>query len=366
MAWKKPSAASSHSSVVSPARADRIGPAASGQRSRTCSGVSRGNAGWRARPISRQLTISEPTFSTTGPSHSSRSASPSSRRRRGGSSHPIPGSSTWGPALAPLAEYVFPDQTGNQPVTTEVFDLEGEDSLPSGPFDLIIACHSVNELWKGRSDALERRAALLERATAELRPGGILLIVEPSAQATSIPALQLRDILLKGSSGLACAAPCPDSHPCPAIRAGEGRTCHSTWPWTPPSSVAALAAEAGLDRDSAKATWFALVKIAGGSGGRDPVTWTEDGETSVLSGRVVSEPLLNKAGRIRFIICAGKALAAISAPAASVEARAAGFFGLARGDCFRAEGLSRRPGELSFGFERESRLFPTFKAPEVL
>jgi hypothetical protein len=80
---------------------------------------------------------------------------------------------------------------------------------------------------------------------------------------------------------------------------------------------------------------------------------------------VISEPLLNKAGRIRFIVCAGECLATISAPASSPEAKAAGFLGLNRGDRFRAKGLSPRPGERNFGFEPGSSLTVEFRAPEV-
>ena len=290
-----------------------------------------------------------------------------------------------------LARDILPTRASRLAVSTRVFDLENEASLPSGPFDLVIACHSINELWKNRSDALERRAGLLERAAAELSDGGILLIIEPSASATAIPALELRDRLI-GASGLSgkpilrCLAPCPASLPCPALRAGEGRSCHSTWPWTPPPAIAALATEAGLDRDSAKATWFALAKstsLEGGEEGRQNGGTRDDGTlnllaaagseinavTDCLAGRVVSEPLLNKAGRIRYIVCAGDGLSTISAPSASattISAAGSGFLGLRRGDCFRACGLSRRPGERSFGFDSGSRIDITFKTPELL
>jgi hypothetical protein len=81
---------------------------------------------------------------------------------------------------------------------------------------------------------------------------------------------------------------------------------------------------------------------------------------------VISEPLLNKAGRIRFIVCAGDGLATISAPSTAASASVEAFLGLRRGDVFRAAGLSPRPGERSFGFEPGSSLAVEFRAPEVL
>ena len=263
------------------------------------------------------------------------------------------------------------------PVSTCSFDLEGGGSLPEGPFDLVVACHCVNELWKGRLDALDRSADLLMRAADRLSDGGILLVVEPSAAVTAIPALQLRDRLIGADGGrpdLACVAPCPGSMPCPALAAGEGRSCHSTWEWSPPREIAILAAEAGLDRDSAKATWFALAKTGAGrsaAGGKSPGGRLQAaghggaGQGSTLSGRVVSEPLLNKAGRIRFIVCAQEGLATVSAPSTAANAAVEAFLGLSRGDCFRAEGLAPRPGERNFGFELESTLAVEFRAPEV-
>ena len=202
--------------------------------------------------------------------------------------------------------------------------------------------------------------------------------MEPSASATAIPALMLRDRLIRtgGKAGLACVAPCPASLPCPALVAGEGRSCHSTWKWTPPREVAALAAEAGLDRDSAKATWFALAKGDARSSDLEKSGLSDAAEAGLpkaptaapigkLSGRVVSEPLLNKAGRIRFIVCTKDGLATVSAPSAATSASAEAFLGLNRGDCFSAEALAPRPGERNFGFEPGSRIEVEYRAPEV-
>jgi hypothetical protein len=85
--------------------------------------------------------------------------------------------------------------------------------------------------------------------------------------------------------------------------------------------------------------------------------------------------MLNKAGRLRYIVCTGSGLATLSAKAGdgSLRDRAptagsadtAKFFSLKRGDLVEAEGLERRVGENSFGFMSGSRLTITMKAPEA-
>ncbi len=274
-------------------------------------------------------------------------------------------------------------------ITTTRRDLEAAPRLEGGPYDLIVACHSVNELWKGETDALERRAALLSKAYGLLAEGGILLVVEPSATVTSRPALALRDSLLaegaaassgedalggKGASGrsLRCAGPCPGSYPCPIAAAGGERSCHSTWPWTPPPMVADLARAAGLDRDSAKATWFALKKDPAKAPSQ-PATPASaaaprsaiEGDAPGIAGRVVSEPMLNKAGRVRYILCTPEGLATLSAKRDDPAVQESGFLDLRRGDCLRASGLERREGENNFGMTRGARLELTFMAPDV-
>jgi len=242
-------------------------------------------------------------------------------------------------------------------------DFEEDDSLEGGPYDLIVACHSVNELWKGRADAMGRRRALLENAIARLSEGGILLVIEPSALVTCRPALALRDLLLENAErrGLSCVAPCPGSFPCPIAAAGEGRGCHSTWPWQPSGPVAALAKAAGLDRDSAKATWFALRKGPAAPAQPDsppPVPAT-------LAGRIISEPMLNKAGRVRYIVCTASGLATLSAKAADPLARSLGFLSLGRGDLIEARGLEKRSEGNGFGLMPGTTVGLSLKSPEA-
>jgi len=249
---------------------------------------------------------------------------------------------------------------GTESLETVGADLSADFRIPEGPFDLIIASHSMNELWKGEDSAPKRRADLLARAAEKLSPEGILLVIEPSALATSVPALQVRDILLdpRNGYGLRCIAPCPASIPCPALLAGNGRTCHSTWAWKPLARVSALAAQAGLDRDSVKATWFTLGLSVSD---KSPAAGAAPGEDR-LRGRIISEPMLNKAGRIRYIVCTATGLATFSAPADAPWTKKSGMSYLRRGDMIDAGMIERRTVVSSFGLLPSSSLEITRRA----
>jgi hypothetical protein len=87
--------------------------------------------------------------------------------------------------------------------------------------------------------------------------------------------------------------------------------------------------------------------------------------SSGLSGRIVSEPMLNKAGRVRYILCTNGGLrATISALRYDPMAENLGFFGLGRGDLIAADGLEIR-GESHFGIVPGSRLEILMRAPRI-
>ncbi len=239
-------------------------------------------------------------------------------------------------------------------LATARLDLETAVDLPAGPFDLIIMGHCLNELWKGEADALRRRAEFLERASGRLSPGGRLLLVEPALLATSRGLIGLRDMLAARSWRV--LGPCPGSYPCPALAAGPERSCHAESPWAAPEPVASLAKEAGLDRTAVKFSFFFL----------SPPTraGTPPEERPPENRRVVSDPMLNKAGRIRFILCGGGMLETLSARADDEGARARGFMGLGRGDVVRASSLELRQGG-GFGLLPGSELEILSRAPEA-
>ena len=232
-------------------------------------------------------------------------------------------------------------------LTTVKLDLESDLTSLEGSFDLVILGHCLNELWVDRTDALDRRTELLERVAASLAPGGRFLLVEPALLATCRGLISLRDRLVSRSWRV--FGPCPGSYPCPALAAGTQRSCHAESRWKAPEMVASLAKAAGLDRDSVKFSYFFL---APGS-----VLNDESNEGSPEVRRVVSGPMLNKAGRIRYILCGDGGLETISGPAK-------GFMDLHRGDVINASGLEPRPGG-GRGLVPGSVLELRAKAPEA-
>jgi SAM-dependent methyltransferase len=232
-------------------------------------------------------------------------------------------------------------------------DLESSSPLPEGPFDLIVMGHCLNEMWRGRPDAIELREELLLRAAGRLAPGGLILVLEPSLLGTCRELIALRDRL--ASRAWRVVGPCPGSYPCPALAAGPERSCHAESAWRPPKIVAALAAAAGLDRDSVKFAYFFLSPEAEAKA-------SAPAPEGAL--RVVSDPILNKAGRLRYHLCGAGSLSTLSAKADDGAAQAAGFMNLGRGDFLRPLGFERREGG-GLGFGLGSSIEIIRRAPEA-
>lgn len=254
---------------------------------------------------------------------------------------------------------------GTRPVRleTRALDLEkiADSALPAGPFDLVVASHLLNELWRGAPDRLARRQGLVEALASRLAPGGSLLLLEPALLETSRELLSLRDRLV--ARGFRILSPCLRGGACPALAAGASHSCHAEVPWTPPEPVASLARAAGLDRESVKMSFLVVAPGAGGPGeGPDAVSAPS---VDRLRARVVSEPMLNKAGRVRFLLCNEAGRFALSAKRDDAAARAQGFFSLRRYDLIEASGLAPRgeaagspgaPAAYGFGPETSLRL----------
>ncbi len=221
---------------------------------------------------------------------------------------------------------------------TIVGDFERPGPMDEGTFDAIVASHLLNELWKDKADRLERRVAFIEGQARQLEVGGFILVIEPATLAASRELLALRDAL--AIRGWSIRAPCPSSKACPMLAAGEGRSCHGEAAWAVPEPMASLAAAAGLDRTSVKWSFF----IASPKGAPDAPTTYEQGGQILSAGRVVSEGLLNKAGRRRFVLCSGASLVSLSAKAGSSIEEGTGFSRLRRYDLVAARGIERREG----------------------
>lgn len=229
---------------------------------------------------------------------------------------------------------------GQAAALTERADLE---SLPPGRsggegFDLVMLGHALNEL--SGPDAIARRAAVVRAAAASLEPGGSVLMIEPATLSAAREAMALRDLLV--AEGWVIVAPCSRSGPCPALQAGPGQSCHDEAAWEPPDFVLELAARCGLDRGLVKMSWFCL---------RPPEARLAV-EGAIASGeayRVVSEPMLNKAGRVRRLLCGPAGRFPLSAKRGDPAAEAAGFFALGRYELLRVVEPERREGGWGVG-----------------
>ncbi len=244
----------------------------------------------------------------------------------------------------------------NASVETRVCNLEnifqpknGAAFLDGKKFDFIIASHSLNELWKGQKKRGEKIAALLKNLSACLDDDGLMLLMEPALLATSRALIEARDSLIQ--NGMTVLSPCLCSQaPCPALE-NPNATCHFAFDWEMPQIVADLAALAGLNRADVKMTYFVF--------GRNGSQCQEVVQDQKVAALVVSEPMLNKAGRVRYVLCDGKARFTLSAKNGDPNAAAQGFFDLKRYDKIKIAGAqvrSQKGEPLSLGFDENTRL----------
>ena len=243
-------------------------------------------------------------------------------------------------------------------------DLESPESIPAGSFDLVILGHSLNELGSGEPDRrvrVERRATLVQRAASALAPGGSVMIVDPATLVSARDGMALRDHLT--GLGWHVAGPCTRQGPCPALAAGENQSCHDEAAWAMPEAVQRLAEGAGLDRELIKMFWLVLQRPAQGQDG-DRATGDEDraaagngdrAASDTHAYRVVSEPMLNKAGRVRYLLCGERGRFPFSAKRDDQAALAGGFFGLGRYDLIRVVAPESREGG-GWGFGPATRM----------
>ncbi len=228
-------------------------------------------------------------------------------------------------------------------VSTTIADLESEKAVPAGCFDLAIFGHCLNEIGTS-DDRISRRLAVVRRAAAALAPGGAVLVIDPAALAASRDALTLRDRLV--AADWRVRAPCTWPGPCPALLAGSNHTCHDESAWDVPAVVRRLAESAGLDRDLIKMTWYLIEPPSRSSGAAD---LPQAEPASGGAYRVVSVPMLNKGGRVRYLICGPGGRFPFSAKKDDGAARRAGFFDLQRYDLVRIAEPEIREGGWGFG-----------------
>jgi len=238
-------------------------------------------------------------------------------------------------------------------LSTQRWDAVKTQDLPAGPFDLIAFGHTLNELWSGHPDRISLRAGLVLRAADRLGPDGRLLIFEPALKSTAQEAIRVRDALVE--AGMAVEAPCIWQHACPALPEG---TCHGEFNWDPPPAMVRLAHAARIGRETLKMAWFVLRRKEDSA----PVPPAQE-SPSADGGlyRVVSEPLLSKSGRVRYLVCGPLGRFPLSAPKDARGPRISAFFRLARGDGIRFSGSKRR--ETGWGLDSDARVDVVERVP---
>ena len=218
-----------------------------------------------------------------------------------------------------LAARIIKSDYNNVSVNPVTFNFEKADLDFTDSFDIIIMSHTLNELWKNEKSPVDKRFEFIIKAGNLLKDKGILFLNEPAMLESSRNLISLRDRLTE--KGYTILSPCCCTSNCPALRSGSNQTCHAEIMWNPIEPVASIAELAGLDRESVKMTYFILTRQFKGA---DSIADKEY--------RVVSDGMLNKSGRIRYLLCDGKNRIALSAKKGDDTASHKGFFNLARYD----------------------------------
>jgi hypothetical protein len=201
-------------------------------------------------------------------------------------------------------------------------------------WDAICFGHSLNELWKQRTDSTKQRQGLIQDCMSQIQARGFLLAVEPALRESTTQLLGLRDTLL--TAGYPLIGPCNFAGPCPALAAGQ--TCHGQISQVLPKTVQALAQLAGLDKHHVAMSWLALSP--------------QNAPTPAKSDwwRVCSEAMVNKAGRTRYTICGPEGRCSFSAKLDTPpNGNQKQFASLVRGQAIRVHTPEVREGGLGLG-----------------
>lgn len=249
-----------------------------------------------------------------------------------------------------LAKKIFGRENPSVKVTALELDLQKDfpHLKTDARFDIIVMSHALNELWKNQKDCTARRTELLIRLGKHIGDGGMLFLSEPALLETSRSLISVRDNLIQ--NGFSVLSPCLKNAPCPALTAGENHTCHAEIKWTPCEPVASIARNAKLDRDSVKESFFIL--------GKNEPEKSEDKTEDGKRFRIVSDAMLNKSGRVRFLICDGERRIPLSAKKDDAYAASLGFFSLRRYDTITLENPELRGDKNSpaYGIKSDSLL----------
>ena len=147
------------------------------------------------------------------------------------------------------------------PFTPLVADLQ--DTLPdlAAPQDIVIIANTLNELWRGEDNAIEKRADFITKAgTQYLAPRGIIIIIEPALADTSRALSAVRERLL-ANGGWCIHYPCTHHQPCPALSSSD-EWCHDTISWEAPPIVWQLDEIVGFNKHRLKFSALVLSRTS--------------------------------------------------------------------------------------------------------
>jgi SAM-dependent methyltransferase len=239
----------------------------------------------------------------------------------------------WGRALLQSA--------GTTPETLQR-DLALDPQRLQGPFDLIAAEHTLNELWIADAGRAEKIAGLLSSLGRQLSPDGHLLLIEPALKTTSQATLHVRDRLIK--SGWAVRYPCLHNSGCPSLAADD--SCHTETTWSAPLAVQSLWQRAGLAKRVLKMTLLLLSPSAGPA--PHPERWL-----------VVSDPRRTRSRAIEVLACGAGGRVALSLLPADASDQNRLLFKLRPGEIITVEGMAADGPARRLGPEsRVERLSP--------
>jgi len=213
--------------------------------------------------------------------------------------------------------------------------------LPAGlpQYDLITFQHVLNELWPGDPDRIQKRLKLIKSLLPRLTPSGRLLFIEPALMTTSRDLLLLRNRLIE--EGLFIEAPCLFDKPCQAIEKAND-TCHMDFKWSPPPFLKTGIRSAGFQKKELKMTYFIFK------------TQTVAADMAHQVFRIVSDRMLSKNGKIRFIACHQEGRISLSLPSVEAGPGNQDFLNLRRGDLIEVTDLERT--ENGFKLNADSRV----------
>ena len=131
--------------------------------------------------------------------------------------------------------------------------LPEERPFLPGSFDIVTMANCLAE----NDHRDESFAGLLEEVSNTLRPGGILLLVEPADKRSSRTLLSLGDLLLSRHFPLTLLAPCPGGRTasCPAL-AHPDDWCHEDRPADFSETLLKMADSLGHIKDALKMTYL--------------------------------------------------------------------------------------------------------------